>query len=117
LTGQKLWLSNTVCFTKHNLHFPLITINGHDVKVQNGFLQSYQVEFLKSQLEIIDNLIKESSSFLEYAHYRKAQILYILEKFEGGDFQKQVKEEYDILKSNSKRMKSVYEEFLKLKID
>jgi hypothetical protein len=115
-----LKLSNNVCFTKHNLHFPYIRVNKGEVSVQENFLQPYQVEFLKSQVEIINTLIKESSGFLEYAHYRKAQIVYLLEKFGVDDpkiYQTQVKEQYDILKSNSKRMKSVYEEFLKLKID
>jgi hypothetical protein len=115
-----LKLSNNICFTKHNLNFPTIIVKGNDYSIQENFLQEYQKDFLHSQLKIIDDLIKNSSGFLEYAHYRKAQILNLIEKFEVKDskqYQFKVKEEYDLLKTNSKRMKSVYEEFLKLKID
>jgi hypothetical protein len=120
VTGDILKLSNTICFTKHNLHFPIIHIKDNISHIEENYLKPHQKEFLESQIKVIDNLLSYSTSFLEYAHYRKAQILNLLEKLEKDNiktYQTQVKQQYDILKENSKRMKSVYEELLKLKID
>jgi len=115
--------SSNLCFSKNNLSLPEIkinyskTINNLSVKIFNTSFKLHQLKFLLSQINIIDDLIKNSESgFLEFAHFRKAQIytnLYHLtsnnkDSLEYKDF---LNAEYEILKTNSKRMKTMYEEF------
>jgi hypothetical protein len=121
-----------VCFSKNNLSLPVIDIEFSsnsipeiNVKITNSDFAKHHLEFLESQIKMINELIKNSESgFLEYAHFRKSQIYNILyhlvnqfiDTTEGKNYKSLVLAEYAILKTNSKRMKTMYEEFaLKLK--
>ncbi len=117
--------SSNLCFSKNNLSLPEIkinyskTMNNLSVKIFNTSFKLHQLKFLESQISIIDDLIKNSESgFLEFAHFRKAQIytnLYHLTSIENNKDSLEYKDflnaEYEILKTNSKRMKTMYEEF------
>lgn len=117
--------SSNLCFSKNNLSLPEIkinyskTMNNLSVKIFNTSFKLHQLKFLESQISIIDDLIKNSESgFLEFAHFRKAQIytnLYHLTSIENNKVSLEYKDflnaEYEILKTNSKRMKTMYEEF------
>jgi hypothetical protein len=116
---------SNLCYSKNNLSLPEILINYSktefqlSIKILNTSFEEHQLKFLESQIKVIDDLIKNSESgFLEYAHFRKAQIynnLYHLTSIEKNneslEYKHLLNSEYEILKTNSKRMKTMYEEF------
>lgn len=115
-------LFNLKCFSRHNLLLPKINISykNHEVNLsfENNNFTLLQIEFLQKQLEIINKLISSTDGFLEYAHYRKAQILSILYNSETPQSKNQeIKDnfinEYKFLSENSKRMKQMYQDFIK----
>jgi hypothetical protein len=105
--------SNQACFSKNNLYFNPISISSNGTITTRSSLHDHQIEFIKAQINIIDNLIISSEIFLEYAHFRKAQLLNLLAVFCNDEYLKATKDEYQILKDNSKRMKTIYESILK----
>jgi hypothetical protein len=116
---------SNLCYSKNNLSLPEILINYSktesqlSIKILNTSFEEHQLKFLESQIKVIDDLIKNSESgFLEYAHFRKAQIynnLYHLTSIEKNneslEYKNLLNSEYEILKTSSKRMKTMYEEF------
>lgn len=116
LTNKNL-SDEKICHSKNNLCIPEILINQNtlEVKIKNKFYD-YHLKFLNAQLEMINQLIHNSDSgFLECAHFRKAKIYEILihcgDSSLTEDYKKLLNSEYEILKMNSKRMASMYEEF------
>ncbi len=110
---------------------PEISIKASSNSDNNAFQLSLSVnysnilphhfDFLEEQIRTIDALIKDSESgFLEFAHNRKAQILQILyylklnEKEESKIYRQKLLEQYEILKTYSKRMKNMYEDLISL---
>jgi hypothetical protein len=113
ISENNISFSNTACFSKNNLFFSTLIVNADGTYKLNEKLCDHQIGFIKSQIEVIDNLIKSSESFLEYAHFRKAQLLNLLSVFNAGEeYLLFTKSEYMILKDNSKRMKTIYESIL-----
>lgn len=107
------------CFSKNNLSFPDILIDWKENKLNIGIkynnLFSHHTDFLKGQMEMIEDLINNSESgFLEFAHYRKAQILELFYHLNNNDlnYKELLSKQYEFLKLNSKRMKNMYEELL-----
>ncbi len=111
--------TENTCFSRNNLAFPDIIINlkeGVKVEVVKGNFKEFHSNFLNSQLEKLDNLIKNSEiGFLEHAHFRRVQILTILyyNMDRSESIKSQIVEQYEILQNNSKRMKTMYENFKK----
>ncbi len=108
-----------VCFSRNNLTFPNIKISygeswNVDVDITN--FKEFHLKFLNSQLEKLDDLISHSQiGFLEFAHFRKVQILTILfyNSVDKDEIKKKILTEYNLLQSNSKRMKRMYDDFKK----
>ncbi len=121
---------NTTCFSKNNMQLPDIEITVSNteneiptltISVKYSNILKHHLDFLADQLKIIDVLIRDSESgFLEFAHYRKSQILQILyyvkqnESDESNNYKRMILEEFEILKINSKRMKNMYEDLISL---
>ncbi len=112
--------SNSVCFSRNNLAFPDVKFHldneSWNVEVDKTNFKEFHLKFLNSQLEKLDNLITNSEiGFLEFAHFRKVQILTILyyNSADREEIKKNILSEYDLLQSNSKRMKRMYEDFKK----
>lgn len=108
-----------VCFSRNNLAFPDIKISFEDswnVDVVNTNFKEFHLKFLHSQLEKLDDLISNSHiGFLEFAHSRKVQILTILyyNSVDKEETKNKILTEYNLLQSNSKRMKRMYDDFKK----
>ncbi len=111
--------SENVCFSRNNLIFPDLSITfdeSWNVQVDRENFKEFHFKFLYSQLEKLDNLIKNSEiGFLEFALFRKVQILTILYHNSGNkqEIKNQIMTEYNVLQNNSKRMKRMYEDFKK----
>jgi len=121
-SDENLHLNNKICPLKNNIDFPKITFslsqnglekNGEGFNYSfNNHMYDYLENFIKNQLEMIDELIKNTDGFIENAHFRKAQLL-LLSKFLNFETNLElVKEELLILVEKSKRMKEIYKNMI-----
>ncbi len=118
-----LKLSNNICTLKNNLDFSNINFSlnnqGIDiiVDVNTYSLNNYNYEhlktFLKTQLEMMDDLINNTDGFIENAHFRKVQILMFIDSLKFDQNTKLIKDELLFLIEKSKRMKEVYKNMIK----
>lgn len=116
----KLSLNNTICFSTYNLTIPDIKIiyfkstagNNVSYQIDTSYFKNIHLELLNNQLKIIDNLIQSSEGFLEYAHYRKVQILTIIYHNHNKEVKTTILEELEKLSQNSKRMSCMYKQFI-----
>jgi hypothetical protein len=128
-------VNSNICFTKYSVQFANIIISKTDndnlvVSFQNKSdeLAKLLQSFLISQLKIVNDLIdieeKDQSFFYEYARFRKAQLeTFILFSFynpiikenaqEANLLVISIKDQYEKLMKNSKRMKNMYETLFK----
>jgi hypothetical protein len=115
---KSLTFSNKICFSKNNLSLPKISFEVDEegnviTSVNNINFKQHHFNFLENQLKIIDDLIKNSDVFLEYAQYRKVQILIILYHTNKTDYKKPIVDGFNFLIEKSKRMRKMYEEMIK----
>ena len=112
---------NKICFTKENLNLPEIKFykdknNNNEIKyeIKMNNVEEYQKNFFKNQLEMIKELINNSSDiFIENAHLRLAQFYNIFYQIEKKDEYKELElNEIKLLKEKSKRMNNMYKEIL-----
>lgn len=120
---ESLSFSNKLVPLKNNIDLPkiVLTLNKMGItgieteKSSNESNNNYDhlVEFFKSQLLFIDDLIKNTDGFIEMAHFRKVQILIAQSylRFETQN-KKIVNDELNLLIEKSKRMKEIYRNIL-----
>jgi len=123
-TDEILNLSNKICPLKNNLDFPNISFSLSNSGINkvgdfNNFsLNNHKYEhlktFLKNQLELIEDLIKNTDGFIENAHFRKVQILTFLNYFNFDQNLNEIKTELCLLFEKSKRMKEVYKNMIEI---
>lgn len=121
-------VTNKVCFTKQNLTLPSVEITKGDsfnYKIDMSNLPQFQIDFLKEQEKMIEELIINSTDyFIENAHYRLAQLYNIFyqiasvssdekEKVKKEEYKNKQIEKYKLLKEKSSRKNSMYEVILK----
>lgn len=123
INSDDLKFTNYVCFSKLNLALPEISVYTDDkgdvmYSVSTPeFYNEFQKDFVVRQLDVVSSLINDSDGFLEYAHLRRAQIYtilyYLSDNAEKEKYSKSIVDEYKILIEKSKRMKNMYENFIK----
>ena len=89
------------------------------IKFSNGkisarnILEKWQISLIESQITFIDKLIVDSEGFLEFAHFRRAQLkskLYHLDN--KNTLKEEIKSDYSLLVKDSKRQKGMYQNIL-----
>ena len=124
-------ITNKICFTKENLTLPTITLSlgankKLEYKIEMNNVKDFQIEFLKSQLNEIKELIKVSPDFfIENGHVHLAdlyKIFYQIHKRSQSEEEKKLAnedknneiEQLKILKQKSKRMNTMYNTILQM---
>lgn len=122
-------ITNKICFTKENFTLPTITVSKnsegklvYDIDMNN--VQDFQIEFLKNQLNEINELIKVSPDFfIENGHAHLAElykIFYQIHKRNDKTIEEAKKDKENeiiqlkLLQQKSKRMKNMYTTILKM---
>jgi hypothetical protein len=118
-------ITNKVCFTKENLTLPTVYVHKDGkVKVVMDNVKPFQMEFLKEQVQMVKELIEQSTGmFVENAHHRLAQLYHAFymilvvsqdekEVEEAKEYKQKEIEEYKVLQEKSKRMNNMYKSIL-----
>ena len=106
--------NKTLSYTKNNLRMPFFTFTNGKLEYMN-ILNTWQIELLNRQIDFITKLIHESEGFLEFAHFRRAQIhhkLLLISNKEDNSRKDMIKKDYDLLIKNSKRQSLMYQDIL-----
>ena len=118
-------ITNKVCFTKENLTLPTVYVyKDGKAKVVMDNVQGFQMEFLKAQVDMVKELIEQSTGmFVENAHHRLAQLYHAFyqilvvsenekEVADAKEYRQKEIEEYKVLQEKSKRMNNMYRSIL-----
>lgn len=107
---------NIYSFNKLNLELPSITfdVNSENIIIVKNTFKEFQIEFLLDQLLFINDLIKESEGFTEYAYFRRIQIVNILLKIDNfKDFMTKYKDRYSNINISKESIDQDYDELIK----
>ena len=122
-------VTNKICFTKENLSLPTITISKNEegkiiYNIEMNNVKDFQLEFLKKQLEEINELIKVSPDyFIENGHAHLAElykIFYQIHRRNKDSKEKAIEDKKNeisqltLLQQKSKRMNNMYSTVLKM---
>lgn len=121
-TDNNLNFSNNICPLKNNLDFPVMTFSLcieelKDIEIYypsklNSDKYHHLKSFLKNQLNMINELIVNTDGFVENAHYRKTQIMMLINDLKFDNFSDQINSELNLLIDKSKRNKEVYRKLI-----
>lgn len=121
-TENNLNFSNNICPLKNNLDFPAVRFSitkGGIINLESSYSSISGVEkynhlrsFLKTQLEMVDELIQNTDGFIENAHFKKTQILILFNHLKFEDNLDLANKELNLLVEKSKRTKEIYRKMI-----